>query len=67
EKPIYGITKNIQSYNLFYIAFHEWKNMWNDVRKAPTLKAKWHYLFNSPGWNHNGEDQRAKTLQKNLS
>ncbi len=66
EQPVYGITKNIDSYNLFYIAFHEWKNMWSDVRKAPTLKDKWNYIFKSPGWSHNGEDQRAKTLQKNL-
>jgi sterol desaturase/sphingolipid hydroxylase (fatty acid hydroxylase superfamily) len=66
EKPVYGITKNIQSYNLFEIAFHEWRNMMRDVRQAPNFKSKLHYLFSSPGWSHDGEDQRAKTLQKNL-
>lgn len=64
EKPIYGITSNIHSYNLFYITFHELGNIIRDVRTAPTFKDKLHYIFDAPGWSHTGNDQRTKTLQK---
>jgi hypothetical protein len=36
------------------------------VKRAPDLKSKLNYIFQSPGWSHDGEDQRAKTLQKDL-
>ena len=66
EKPIYGITKNINTYNLFKIASHEYVDVYRDVRRAPTLSAKLKYIFFSPGWSHDGPDQRAKTLRKNM-
>ena len=66
EKPIYGITKNIETYNLFKIASHEYVDVWRDVRRAPTLSAKFKYIFFSPGWSHDGPDLRAKTLRKNM-
>lgn len=64
--PVYGITKNIHTYNLLKITFHEVQAIIQDVKRAPTLKAKLNYIFNAPGWSHDGEDQRAKTLQKRL-
>ncbi len=64
--PIYGITINIKTNNLLRITFHEVVNICNDVKRASTLKDKLNYIFNSPGWSHDGEDQRAKTLQKKL-
>ncbi len=63
---VYGITKNIHTYNLFKIAFHELGSIIKDVQQAPDLKSKLNYIFNAPGWSHNGEDQRARTLQKHL-
>jgi sterol desaturase/sphingolipid hydroxylase (fatty acid hydroxylase superfamily) len=50
EKPVYGLTKNIGSYNPFRIAFHEWIDMWNDVRMAPRWRLKMKYVFGRPGW-----------------
>jgi sterol desaturase/sphingolipid hydroxylase (fatty acid hydroxylase superfamily) len=64
--PVYGITKNIHTNNLLKITFHEVAAIWQDVKRAPDLKSKFNYIFNSPGWSHDGEDQRAKTLQKDL-
>lgn len=64
--PVYGITKNIHTYNLLRITFHEVQSIVQDVRRAPTLIAKLHYIFDAPGWSHDGEDQRARTLQKKL-
>jgi len=66
EKPIYGITSNINTYNPIEIATHEFKALFRDVKNAPGLKNKLKYLFLQPGWSHNGKDLRAKTLQKQL-
>lgn len=66
EKVRYGITTNINTYNPFKITAHEWINIKNDLKRAPNLRAKFNYLFNSPGWSHDGEDQRAKTLRANM-
>jgi len=64
--PVYGITTNIHTNNLLKITFHEVVNIVNDVKRAPTFKDKLHYIFNAPGWSHDGEDQRAKKLQKKI-
>ena len=66
EHPIYGLTKNIDSFNPFYVASHEYKGIWDDVRSAPSWKHKLNYIFNAPGWSHEGPDQRAKTLRQSI-
>jgi len=50
EKVIYGLTKNINSYNPLRIAFHEWIDIWNDVRHADTWRLRMRYVFGRPGW-----------------
>lgn len=67
EKPVYGITKNIHTYNLFKIASHEYIDIWRDVQRAPGLMNKLKYIFMPPGWSHDGPDQRAKTLRQQLA
>jgi sterol desaturase/sphingolipid hydroxylase (fatty acid hydroxylase superfamily) len=64
DKPVYGITTNINSFNLLHIASHEFQNLWKDIKNAPTFKDKLKYIFYPPGWSHTGEDQTAKTLRK---
>jgi sterol desaturase/sphingolipid hydroxylase (fatty acid hydroxylase superfamily) len=66
EKPIYGITTNIHTYNPFKIATHEFFAIANDLKRAPTFKEKIMYIFMPPGWSHDGEDQRATTLRNKL-
>lgn len=64
EKAIrYGITSNINTYNPFKIATHEFKAIWSDMKKAPTFKAKLGYIFAPPGWSHDGSTQVAKVIQ----
>lgn len=66
EKPVYGITTNINTYNPLKIASHEFITLCKDVKKAPGLANKLKYIFYAPGWSHNGIDLRAKTLRKNI-
>lgn len=64
EKPIYGITKNIHTYNPLKIASHEYIALWNDVKRAPGLINKLKYIFMPPGWSHDGSTLTAKQLRK---
>lgn len=49
EKAVYGITHNEgPSYNPFYINFHEYIDIFNDVRKAETVAEKLFYIFGDP-------------------
>jgi len=65
EDPVvYGITSNIHTYNLFKIAFHEFRNIWKDVSEAPNLKSKLAYVFAPPGWSHDGRSKTSDELRK---
>lgn len=66
EKVVYGITSNISTYNPIKIATHEYVALFKDVKRAPGFLNKLKYLFMPPGWSHDGEDLRARTLRKNL-
>lgn len=50
EKVVYGLTKNIDTYNLWTIAFHEWVAMARDVRRAQTWGNRFRYVVKGPGW-----------------
>jgi sterol desaturase/sphingolipid hydroxylase (fatty acid hydroxylase superfamily) len=64
EKPRYGLTTNIHTYNLFTIAFHEFGNIWKDVKRAPSLGDKLRYLIMPPGWSHDGSTLTSDGLRK---
>jgi len=66
EKPIYGLTQNIETYNPFTVAGHEYAAIWRDVRRAKKWSDKLKYIFYAPGWSHDGEDKRAKVLRKKM-
>ena len=64
EKPVYGLTKNVGSYNPVKIAFHEWHNMIRDMVRAGSVKRAAGYLFNTPGWSHDGKTRTTRQLRR---
>ena len=64
NKPVYGLTTNIETFNVGKVATHEYTAIWRDVKRAKKWSDKLNYIFNAPGWSHDGEDKRAKTLRK---
>ncbi|SOE20926.1 Sterol desaturase/sphingolipid hydroxylase, fatty acid hydroxylase superfamily [Spirosomataceae bacterium TFI 002] len=66
EKPVYGLTENINTYQVAKVATHEYGAIWNDLKKTDSLANKLRYIFKAPGWSHDGEDKRAKTLRKQI-
>ncbi|MCP4442927.1 MAG: sterol desaturase family protein [Aureispira sp.] len=67
EPVVYGITTNINTYNPLKIATHEFGALWKDIKKAPTFKAKLGYIFQPPGWSHDGSTQTAEEMRKTLA
>ena len=59
EPVVYGLTKNIGTYNPLRIAFHEWADIGRDLASAHTWSERWRYIFGRPGWKY--EREEAKT------
>jgi sterol desaturase/sphingolipid hydroxylase (fatty acid hydroxylase superfamily) len=66
EEPVYGLTSNINTYNIFKIAFHEYLALWKDIKKVPDFKTKLKYIFMPPGWSHDGKTKTSDELRKEL-
>lgn len=66
EKPVYGLTNNINTYNIISINFNEYALLWKDVRKAKTFSEIIKYLFYSPGWSPDGSSKTSKQLQMEM-
>ncbi|MFO0617271.1 MAG: sterol desaturase family protein [Polyangiaceae bacterium] len=50
ERVVYGLTKDINTYNPLRIAFHEYAAVARDVRRARTLGERFARVFRGPGW-----------------
>ncbi|MFD5637284.1 sterol desaturase family protein [Streptomyces sp. NPDC127077] len=50
ERPVYGLTKNITTYNPLRVATHEYTAIARDVRAAATWRERAGRLFRGPGW-----------------
>lgn len=49
EQAIYGLTHEMEhKSNPLYINFHEYIDIWKDMRKARGFRKKWFYLFGDP-------------------
>lgn len=62
----YGLTTNINTFNPLTMVFHEWKNIFKDLKKNVSLKAKFMYLFGPPGWSHDGSTKTSSQLRAEL-
>lgn len=60
EQVVYGLTSNIGTYNPLRIAFHEWAEIWHDVRTANSWQERVMYVFGSPGWKYERESLSCK-------
>jgi sterol desaturase/sphingolipid hydroxylase (fatty acid hydroxylase superfamily) len=65
EKVIYGLTKNISTYNPIKVAFMEWFFTFNDAIYSKTsFYNKLQYFIKPPGWKHDGTGKMANDLRK---
>jgi len=64
NRPTYGLTKNLSTYNPFRVAFHEWADIARDLRRAGSPRHALGYLFGPPGWSHDGSRKTTKQLRE---
>ncbi len=50
ERVVYGLTKNITTYNPFRIAFHEYAALGRDVLRARSAGEALGRVFRGPAW-----------------
>jgi sterol desaturase/sphingolipid hydroxylase (fatty acid hydroxylase superfamily) len=50
ERCVYGLTKNINTYNPLRVAFHEYAAIGRDLRAARSWRQRLNHLVRSPGW-----------------
>jgi sterol desaturase/sphingolipid hydroxylase (fatty acid hydroxylase superfamily) len=50
ERVVYGLTKNIDRYHPFYIAFHEYAAIARDMRRARGWRRRIGILWHGPQW-----------------
>ncbi|MCX5383228.1 sterol desaturase family protein [Streptomyces sp. NBC_00083] len=50
ERPVFGLTKNIATYNPLRVATHEYAAIARDVRAASTWGERAGRVFGGPGW-----------------
>jgi len=65
EKPVYGLVKNISSFNPLYVAFHEWIALFKDVFTSKTsFINRLKYIVKPPGWKHDGTGILSDDIRK---
>jgi sterol desaturase/sphingolipid hydroxylase (fatty acid hydroxylase superfamily) len=50
ERPTYGITKPINSWNAAFANFSHYEEMAKDMKRIPSWSDKIKYMFKKPGW-----------------
>lgn len=65
EKVIYGLVKNIETYNPIKIAFVEWIELFKDFfTEGISIKNRLLYLIKPPGWKHDGTGKLSNDLKE---
>ena len=65
EKPVYGLTTNINTFNPVKVAFLEWFGLFKDVLTSKTsFINRFKYFLKPPGWKHDGTGTLSTDIRK---
>jgi hypothetical protein len=59
EPVVYGLTKNIESFNPVKIALHEYGDIARDVAESDNWRDRLSFVFRGPGWAYRRHQERA--------
>ncbi len=62
-RPHYGIVKQLGSFNLLWVSFHEWIAIGRDVWNAP-WGSKLGYVWREPGWSHDASRDTSDAIRE---
>ena len=57
----YGVVKNLATFNLLRVAFHEWAAIGRDIVRQPRHAVGW--LFGPPGWSPDGSRETSDQIR----
>jgi sterol desaturase/sphingolipid hydroxylase (fatty acid hydroxylase superfamily) len=65
DKPIFGLVKNIDTFNPFTVALGEYWGIAKDLFKnGVPLTGRWNYLFAPPGWSHDASRLDSHAIKR---
>ena len=50
ERVVYGLTKQLRSFNPLVVATHEYVSIWRDLRGTASWRTRLNHLVRGPGW-----------------
>lgn len=50
HRPKYGLTKPVDTYNVFKLQYGDYAELWRDLKAAQSWRDRLGYLFGPPGW-----------------
>jgi sterol desaturase/sphingolipid hydroxylase (fatty acid hydroxylase superfamily) len=62
ERVVYGLTKNIKTYNPLRVAYHEYASIARDLKAATSWRDRAAHLLRGPGW-VKGENRTPPVVQ----
>ncbi|HEX8314461.1 MAG TPA: sterol desaturase family protein [Flavisolibacter sp.] len=65
ERPTYGLTKNIASFNPVTIALTTWQELFKKASQADSFKNRINYFIKPPGWSHDKSSKTVKEMRLN--
>jgi sterol desaturase/sphingolipid hydroxylase (fatty acid hydroxylase superfamily) len=64
ERPTYGLTRNMETFNPVVLAFKTWADLLNKARRSGSVRHALNYFLQPPGWSHDGSSQTVKQMKK---
>jgi len=64
ERPTYGLTNNIKSFNPVVVALKTWGSLFSKAAHAGSFKNAINYFIQPPGWSHDGSTKTAKQMRR---
>ena len=64
DRPVYGIVRQLGSFNILWAALHEWVGIGRDLWTARGWRDKLRYLLREPGWSHDGSRETSDTIRR---
>jgi len=67
DLPIrYGLTYPLENRGAINIVFHEWIDLWNDIKKPSSFSTKFKLILMPPGWSPDGSTKTSKELRREM-
>ena len=59
EPVVYGLTKNIQTYDLWKVSTHEYRDLFHEVARSTNWRDRLGCVVRSPGWAYRRREELA--------